>query len=84
MRDLGGRVGGAGDGRALPGEEEDDAAVGGGRVEEPHVGGGVVVREDDVDARRGAHDVGHLLDRVQWSEFDSVCDDVWVCDDIWA
>ena len=23
-------------------------------------------------------------DRVQWSEFDSVCDDVWVCDDIWA
>ena len=23
-------------------------------------------------------------DRVQWSEFDSVCDDVWVCDDIWT
>ena len=20
-------------------------------------------------------------DRVQWSEFDSVCDDVWVCND---
>ena len=64
VRDLDWRVGGAGDGGALPGEEEDDAAVGGGRVEEAHVGGGVVVREDDVDARRGAHDVWYFLSRL--------------------
>ena len=24
------------------------------------------------------------LDRVQWSEFDSVCDDIWVCNYDWA
>lgn len=45
-----GRVGGAGDGVALPGEEEDDSAVRGGGVDEAHLGGSVVAGEDDMDA----------------------------------
>ena len=33
---------------------------------------------------RGSSMYSQNLDRVQWSEFDSVWDDVWICDDIWA
>jgi hypothetical protein len=50
------RVGGAGDGVALPGEEEDDAAVRGRRVEQTHFAGRVVVRERDVDSGGGLYD----------------------------
>ena len=39
------------------------------------------VGEEEEDLEADAHD---QLDRVQWSEFDSVCDDSWFCDDIWA
>ena len=44
----------------------------------------------EVDVGRLALDVVRLplendrLEHVQWSEFNSVCDDVWVYDDVWA
>lgn len=54
--DLGGRVGGASDGVALPWEKEDDTAVGGSGVEEAHVTRGIVVREGDVGSGRRLDD----------------------------
>lgn len=65
-----GRVGGASNGVALPGEEEDDAAVRGRGVDQAHLGRAEVTWQDNVDARRGSDDflallIVHLSDRVR-------------------
>ncbi|GKT57296.1 hypothetical protein ColTof3_04635 [Colletotrichum tofieldiae] len=68
-RDGRGLVRGAGDGVALPRQEEDDAPVGRGGVDEAHLGRAVVAGQDHVDARGRGDDglaagVVHPADRV--------------------
>ena len=72
------------------GEERCDAKHNVGRLQ--IVGYAVPVRHDGAVAHVGfGQGDGNLrwmgigaLDRVQWSEFNSVCNDVWVCNDDWA